>query len=86
MDGQLGDLGGQRLLPCGQGDEDTGKMDQQFGAWSDDLLRALRNGPSEGAAAQAEIDNRSDGCTTLSRALLCGQKEGLSAGAPGLDI
>lgn len=62
VDGQLGALGGQRLLPCGQGDEDTGKMEQQFQDWSGDLLQALRDGSSEGAPALTEGDNRSNGC------------------------
>ena len=62
VDGQLGALGGQRLLPCGQGDEDNGKMEQQFQDWSSDLLQALRDGSSEGAPALTEVDNRSNGC------------------------
>lgn len=62
MDGQLGALGGQRLVPCGQGDEDTGKMDRQFEAWSCGLLGALRDSPSSAAESpQSNIDGQSDG-------------------------
>ncbi len=68
VDEQLGALGGQRLLPCGRGDEDTGKMEQQFAAWSDALLQALREGPpsDEAAVEQTEGVARSDGCATHS--------------------
>ncbi len=63
MDAQLGALGGQRLLPLGQGDEDCGKMEEQFETWSSAMLQALQDGPSKEAAAQTEGDAHSDGCT-----------------------
>lgn len=62
VDAQLGSLGGQRLVPLGQGDEDSGKMEEQFKAWSGVMLQALKDGPSEEGAAQIEGDAQSDGC------------------------
>ncbi|BDA41096.1 S-adenosyl-L-methionine-dependent tRNA 4-demethylwyosine synthase [Coccomyxa sp. Obi] len=65
VDAQLGALGGQRLVPLGQGDEDSGKLEEQFEAWSGAVLQALKDGPSEEGAAQIEGDARSDGyCST----------------------
>ncbi|CAL8466621.1 g6157 [Coccomyxa elongata] len=64
-DAQLGALGGQRLVPLGQGDEDSGNMEEQFEAWSGAMLQALKDGPSEEAAAEIEGNAQSDGyCST----------------------
>lgn len=61
VDAQLGALGGQRLLPLGQGDEDSGKVEEHFETWSGAMLQALKDGPSEGAAAETEGHAQSDG-------------------------
>jgi hypothetical protein len=50
VDGQLGSLGGQRIRPCGLADEDAGSLDQQFEAWTEDLLGALQVSASRGNA------------------------------------
>lgn len=57
VDRQLGSMGGQRITPCGLGDEDTGKMAEQFEAWSSSLLKGLQACGSSGQqppSAQAD--------------------------------
>ena len=38
VDRQLGAMNGQRLAPFGCGDEDSGKLQQQFQAWAQNIL------------------------------------------------
>ena len=40
VDKQLSQLGAHRLAPFGCGDEDSGKMPEQFQAWGQSLLEA----------------------------------------------
>ena len=60
-------MGARRLLACGLGDEDRGLTEEQFQAWSAQLLRTLQGGDAEASAlaeemaAAAEPEDASDG-------------------------
>ncbi len=40
VDKQLSAMGGQKLAPFGCGDEDSGKMQEQFQSWAQGILEA----------------------------------------------
>lgn len=61
-DEQLESMGARRICSRGMGDEDTGKMAQQFDRWSEGLLQNLQEGSAMPDKAQAaEADAQSDG-------------------------
>ena len=62
-DEQLESMGARRICSSGMGDEDTGKMAQQFDDWSKGLLQHLQHGsamPDNAEAGEAD-DAQSDG-------------------------
>ena len=61
-DEQLQSIGARRICSRGLGDEDTGKMAEQFADWSRGLLEHLQHGSAMPRVAEvAEADARSDG-------------------------
>jgi hypothetical protein len=67
VDGQLGRLGGQRMLPWGSGDEGTGKLAEHFEAWS-----GLQGGPvgqelAQSTQPEAAEEELSDGWVHVSK-------------------
>ena len=61
-DEQLQSMGARRICSRGLGNEDTGKMAEQFLDWSKGLLDNLLHGSAAPEAAEeAEADARSDG-------------------------
>ena len=61
-DEQLESMGARRICSRGAGDEDMGKMAQQFDDWSKGLLQSLQHGSAMPDHAEAaEADAQSDG-------------------------
>ena len=52
MDRQLAAMSGQRLASFGCGDEDSGKLQEQFQSWGQDILE----GQTQQAGAAAAVD------------------------------
>ena len=70
-DEQLHSMGAQRLCSMGMGDEDMGKMAEQFSSWTPSLLESMKHRSTvSDHSATADIVDSSDGYASQKSVLI----------------